>query len=192
VVEKLKSEYDVKTEWRPFLLRPDMPPEGMELPQYIRARRASTGERLRQMAQAAGVEMVFAEHIPNSRMALEASEYARERGRHEEFHKIVFRKFFGEGQDISKWEVLRWAAEEAGLDPDEMQRETEAGKYRPAVEAQAAEAYALGISGVPTYILNDRYAIVGAQPYEAFKEAMAQLAAESGQDGADMSSEGGA
>ena len=136
--------------------------------------------------------MVFAEHIPNSRMALEASEYARERGRHEEFHKIVFRKFFGEGQDISKWEVLRWAAEEAGLDPDEMQRETEAGKYRPAVEAQAAEAYALGISGVPTYILNDRYAIVGAQPYEAFKEAMAQLAAESGQDGADMSSEGGA
>jgi predicted DsbA family dithiol-disulfide isomerase len=159
-----------------------MPPEGMELPQHIRARRASTGERLKQMAEAAGMEMVFAEHIPSSRRALEASEYARQRGRHEEFHKVVFRKFFGEGQDISKWEVLRAAAEEVGLEPDEMRRETETGKYRAVVEAQAAEAYELGISGVPTYILNDRYAIVGAQPYEAFKEAMAQLAAETGND----------
>ncbi|MEK6572938.1 MAG: DsbA family protein, partial [Chloroflexota bacterium] len=76
------------------------------------------------------------------------------------------------------WDVLRAAAEEVGLDPDAMQREIEEGRYRAEVEAQLAEAHALGITGVPTYILNDRYAIVGAQPYEVFKQTMERLATE--------------
>jgi len=33
----------------------------------------------------------------------------------------------------------------------------------------------IGVTGVPTYVINDRYAVVGAQPYEAFKNALAQI-----------------
>jgi predicted DsbA family dithiol-disulfide isomerase len=36
-------------------------------------------------------------------------------------------------------------------------------------------AYQIGVSGVPTYVINDRYALVGAQPYEVFKNALAQI-----------------
>lgn len=129
--------------------------------------------------------MVIHDTIPNSRRALEASEFAREQGRHEAFHRVVFRKFYGEGEELNSWATLRSAAEEVGLDPEAMERQTESGHYRAAVDAQIAEARAMGITGVPTYIFNNKYAVVGAQPYEVFQEAMALLAAEAAGDGPD-------
>ena len=56
-----------------------------------------------------------------------------------------------------------------------MRAETESGKYRAAVDAQIAEAHAAGITGVPTFIFDSKYAIVGARPYAAFQEVMATL-----------------
>lgn len=180
VVERLKAEHDVAVDWRPFYLRPDTPPEGMELPVYLQAQASSTTERLRQMARANGMEMVIPVRIPNTRLAHEATEYAREQGKADDFHRIVFRKYYGEGQDIGQWEVLRAAAEEAGLNADEMERLVTGRRYTTTVEDQVEEAFALGITGVPTYVLNDRYAIVGAQHYEVFEQALQRLAAEAG------------
>jgi predicted DsbA family dithiol-disulfide isomerase len=122
--------------------------------------------------------MVFPTHIPNTRLAHEATEYARQRGKGFEFHHAVFEKFYGKGQDISKWNVLRAAAEEVGLDSEEMQRMVEAGTYTAAVQSEVDQAYQIGVTGVPTYVLNDHYAIVGAQPYEVFQRALERLASE--------------
>lgn len=172
----MEKEYDVDVEWLPFELHPDIPPHGQPVSEYVkRAHAAGAGERLRQMAQAGGRDIVFTDWTPSSRRALEASEYAREQGKHDTFHRVVFRKFYGEGQDMSEWEVLRAAAEEVGLDPDEMQRETESGKYAPVVEQHIHEAHQKGITGVPAYVLGERYLIMGAQPYELFQQVMAEL-----------------
>lgn len=178
MVERLKAEHDAEAEWRPFYLRPDTPPEGMDVPKHLSAQYAATSERLRQMARANGMEMVTPSRIPNTRLAHEATEYARQRGKGFEFHHAVFEKFYGKGQDISKWNVLRAAAEEVGLDAEEMQRMVEAGTYTAAVQSEVDRAYQIGVTGVPTYILNDRYAIVGAQPYEVFRQALERLASE--------------
>jgi len=176
VVERLKSEGLLsEADWRPFFLRPDMPAEGMAVSPETRARRAAGSARLRQMAQTAGLNFVESDHIPNSRRALEASEYARTQGQHEAFQAVVFRKYFGEGQDIGTWAVLRAAAEEVGLDAEAMQAETDADHLRATLDAQIAQAYAIGVNAVPTYVINDRYAVVGAQPYEVFKQAFARI-----------------
>lgn len=169
------EKHNAQVEWRPFYLRPDTPPEGMELPEYVKARAAQSHERLRQRANAVGLEMVFPTHIPNTRLAHEATEYARQREKDFEFHHAVFEKFYGLGEDIGNWAVLRDAARQVGLDADEMQREVEAGKYTAAVNALVKEAYQIGVTGVPTYVLKDRYAIVGAQPYEVFLQALQQI-----------------
>jgi predicted DsbA family dithiol-disulfide isomerase len=178
VVERLATEHEIQVEWRPFYLRPDTPPEGSELPAYIRTRMVGANDRLKQMARAAGMDMVFPTRIPNTRFAHETTEYARAHGKHLEFHRILFRMYYGEGQNISSWNVLRAAAQEAGLDPEEMERDVESGKYTAAVEEQIIEAQEIGISGVPTYILDDKYAIVGAQPYEVFLQALERLKSE--------------
>jgi predicted DsbA family dithiol-disulfide isomerase len=176
VVEKLKAEHNVDVEWRPFYLYLDTPPEGRELPDHVkRARANGSEERLRQIADSYGMEFVSIERIYNTRLAHEATEYARERGNGNEFHKVVFRKVYAEGEDPSQWDVLRSAAEEVGLNADEMQREVESEKYTANVADQVRWAYQIGVTGVPTYVINNRYAIVGAQPYEVFKSTLEQI-----------------
>jgi len=176
VVDLLKAEYKVDVEWRPYYLRPDTPPEGLDLPDYIlKARTNGSEERLQGMAKLHGMEFKSTERIYNTRIAHEATEYARERGMGNEFNRVVFRKVYAEGQDPSKWDVLRSAAEEVDLDPDDMQSVVDGGKYTAQVAAQVRNAQEIGVSGVPTYVINDRYAVVGAQPYEVFKRALAKI-----------------
>jgi predicted DsbA family dithiol-disulfide isomerase len=176
VVEKLKAENKVDVEWRPFYLYFDVPVEGMELPEHVkRARLNGSEERLRQIAESYGMGFVSTKRIYNTRLAHEATEYAREHGKSNEFHKVVFRKVYAEGQDPSQWDVLRSAAEEVGLNTEEMQHEVQNEKYRANVEEQVRQAYQIGVTGVPTYVINNRYAIVGAQPYEVFRKALEQI-----------------
>jgi predicted DsbA family dithiol-disulfide isomerase len=176
VVERLKADYQIDLEWRPFYLYLDTPPEGKDIPDYVkRARAAGSEERLSQIANLNEMPFVSTRRIYNTRLAHEATEYARKHDRSNEFHGVVFRKVYAEGRDISQWEVLRAAAQEVGLDADEMQKDVESGKYTANVAGQVEQAYAVGVTGVPTYVINNRYAIVGAQPYEAFKNALARI-----------------
>ena len=179
MVEKLKDEYNVDVEWRPFYLYFDTPPEGRDLPEHVKQARArGSEERLRQIAASYGMDFVSTRRIYNTRLAHEATEYARVHGKGNEFHRVVFRKVYAEGQDPSQWDVLRAAAQEVGLDADEIQRELENEKYMAEVVDKVRWAYQIGVTGVPTYVINNRYAIVGAQPYEVFKGALEQIANE--------------
>jgi len=166
----------VDVEWRPFYLYFDTPPEGRELPEYVkRARANGSEERLKSIANTYGMDFVSVPRIYNTRVAHEATEYAREHGKGNEFHKLLFHKVYAEGCDPSQWGVLRSAAEEVGLNADEMQREVENEKYTANVADKVRWAYQIGVTGVPTYVINNRYAIVGAQPYEVFKDALEQI-----------------
>ena len=151
----------------------------MELPEYIlRGRANGSEERLKQMADAYGMDFASTKRIYNTRLAHEATEFAREQGKGNEFHRILFRKVYAEGADPSNWEALRAAAAEAGLDGEAMQRAVEGGAYTENVAEQVQFAYQIGVSGVPTYVINGRYAVVGAQPYEVFARVIEKLKAD--------------
>jgi len=176
VVEKLKAEYDVDVEWHPFYLYFDTPPEGRELPEHVlRARAGGSEERLKQIASQYGMPFRSTDRIYNTRLAHEATEYAREHGKANAFHRALFRRVYAEGEDPSQWGVLRETAEEVDLDAEELQLRVERGAYTETVENQVRSAYHIGVTGVPTYVINHRYAIVGAQPYEVFKSALGQI-----------------
>lgn len=164
--------------WRPLILRPEMPPEGVDLSLWYRAtpEQEESRQRLRASAGEVGLPIRFSAHIPNSRRALEATEYAGSVGRGAGFHHAVMHSFFAEGRDISDWEVLRQAALKAGIDADEMRRRTESGEFAAAVKEQDAAARAAGVREAPTYIINDRVKIVGYQRDDVFEEAIARLA----------------
>ncbi len=163
-------------EWRPFYLYFDTPEEGRDLPEHvIRARAAGSEQRLRQIAEGYGMTFHSTKRIYNTRRAHEATEYARDHAAANQFHRIVFGKVYAHGFDISRWEVLRAAALEADLDADDMQQQVAAGIYTERVEDQVRQAYQIGISGVPTYVINNRYAVVGAQPYEVFRDVLQRI-----------------
>jgi len=176
VVEKLKEEYNIDVEWRPFYLYWDIPAEGKELPDYVKRARANGSEqRLEAIATSYRMDFKSTARIYSTRLAHEATEYARENGKANEFHKTLFRKVYAKGQDPSQWAVLRATAEEVGLNPEEMQQLVESNKYTGYVEEQVRWAQQIGVTGVPTYVINDRYAVVGAQPYEVFKNALIRI-----------------
>jgi predicted DsbA family dithiol-disulfide isomerase len=113
-----------------------------------------------------------------SRLALEATEYAREQGKLHSFHRAVFYKLYGEGQDIGNWEVLSDVARNVGLDADDMMLAVTSGAYSAPLDDQMAKAQSLGLDGVPAYILNNKHAVVGAQPYEVFQRLLDEIDSE--------------
>jgi len=176
-VEKLKKEYDIQVDWQPYFLRPDTPPEGWPLPAAIKERMKDPNNPLKLRAAQAGLKMVEREMIPSTRRAHQAAEYARTQGKLEPFHAALLRRYWSEGQDLWAWETLRAAAQEVGLDPDEVQRAVEDGRFAQAVEDAIREAQAMGVNAVPTFLVGDRFAIQGAQSYPVFKQAMERLGA---------------
>ena len=156
-------------------IHPEIPEEGLHWPPYLRQRFGGMSEQLLAQAHQAGLPMVVPQVIPKSRRALEAAEYARESGLHSEFHRVVFRRFYGQGENLASWTMLRAAAEEVGLDADRMQAETESGKFSAFVDRQMSRLVALGATGVPLYVFDNKYAILGLRPYAAFQEVMSVL-----------------
>lgn len=130
---------------------------------------------LRKEAEDNGLKMIAPDFIPNSRRALEAAEYAREQDKHLAYHEATFRKYYTEGQDIGSWEVLRDVAEEIEIDADEMQANTEKKEYEQLVSMHKRQAVASGVKGVPVYIFDSKYVVIGLRPYTAFQEVMQQI-----------------
>ncbi len=147
----------------------------MALPAYVREKMQDPASPLRARFAQAGLKLVERERIPSTRRAHEATEFARDQGLIEPFHHALMRRYWEEGEDISAPQILAAAAVEAGLDPVALQRAVDSGDYRERVETSAAQARSMGVTGIPTFVLGERLAIVGAQEYVSFQRAMAQL-----------------
>jgi predicted DsbA family dithiol-disulfide isomerase len=176
-IEKLRKEYDLDVDWRPFFLRPETPPEGMPLPSYVRERMKDPNEPLKLRAAREGLKMVRSEIVPSTRRAHEAAEFARAKGKLEPLQAALLKRYWEEGQDLYKLDVLRGAAVDAGLDSDELQAAIESGTYKPAVEQAVAEAQEMGVHAVPTFVFDDKLAVQGAQELPVFRMAMERLGA---------------
>jgi predicted DsbA family dithiol-disulfide isomerase len=168
-------------EWRAFLLDPTTPPEGRPYP-YPPEVRAKRRAPMQAMAAEAGRTIVDRDWISNSRLALEAAEYAREQGRFDDFHRAVFDAYFAEGRDIGKLDELRAIARQVGLDDEALAAALAERRYAQRVDADVTLAARIGISAVPAFIIGNR-AILGAQPYQVFEQAMEQLGRERKQAG---------
>jgi predicted DsbA family dithiol-disulfide isomerase len=108
---------------------------------------------------------------PNTRYALEATEYAQQHGKFLDFHHAAYKAFWEDRQDLGELEVLHKVAQEVGLDADEMVKSLEEKTYAETVMAQYQEALKYGISGIPTFLVGNLI-FSGAQPYNIFKTAM--------------------
>jgi predicted DsbA family dithiol-disulfide isomerase len=176
-VEKLRREYDIQVDWQPFLLRPQTPPEGLPLPDYVRERMRDPDDPLKRRAARAGLTLVHRELIPSTRRAHEAAEHARAHGLLEPFHAALLRRYWSEGQDLWSLDVLKDAAREVGLDPDALGQDLESRRYEPGVAEALRQAREAGVEAVPTFLVGERFVIRGAQEYPTFRHALERLGA---------------
>jgi len=99
----------------------------------------------------------------------------REHGRQEPVLQRLYQAYFAEGRPVFEVDALVGLAAEAGLDTGAARQALEDGSYGDAVRADEGQARALGIGGVPFFVIDEKYGISGAQPAAAFTQALQQV-----------------
>jgi len=174
-VEQLKEKFDLDVEWRPFEIHPETPKEGTELnnlpfpKEYLEMMKAN----VKRLADDVGVTFKLTDKLPNSQMALYISEFARKKGKFDEFHKLVFDAYWKDGKDIGDQTMLLSLAELIGFNRKEILEYLDSEEPFEELKKSLKDLRNYGINGVPTFIIGDRI-VVGAQPYEVFESVISK------------------
>jgi predicted DsbA family dithiol-disulfide isomerase len=177
---------DAEVSWHAFQLNPDMPREGRDRTDYLREKFGTDGYpdrivgALREAGMSVGIEFRFdrMNRIPNTLDAHRVIHWAGIAGRQDQAVNSLFRRYFLDGEDLSDPETLVAAADEAGLDAVEIRAKLAGDSDRELVAAADQYVRSLGISGVPTFIFERKYALSGAQDPSVFLQVFDQVAAD--------------
>ncbi len=174
IIEKLKNRFDIEIEHIGIEIHPETPEEGVDLTRRIYGIEEMY-ENLRCRGKQYGLNFCDAKLLSNSRKALIVGEYARKVGRNQEFTHEVFKAYFERCLDIGKEVVLFEIGEKIGLNRKEIEDCLKNPLYENSFAENCAEAKKLDISGVPTFIVNGKYRITGAQSEETFVELFEKI-----------------
>jgi predicted DsbA family dithiol-disulfide isomerase len=159
-----------------FEIHPETPPEGVPL--AVRLPDVDWDgmyENLRRTGSQYRIAFGNVTLLSNSRLAMEASEFARDHGKYDLFSEKVFHAYFTEARDIGRKDVVMKVAGAAGLDVDALQKALIQGRYAHRLREAIEEGQRYNITGVPAFIINRKYKIVGAQPLEVFRDTLKSL-----------------
>lgn len=133
---------------------------------------------MRTMAAEVGLEMKSSDRLINSRQALATAEFAREQGddKFRAVHLALFRGHWEQTAQLDSIPDLVEIGGRCGLDRLALAAALEEKRYEAVIDANRREATALGISAIPAHIFGRRYLILGAQPEQVFRKALAELA----------------
>ena len=122
--------------------------------------------------------------------------FAKKQGLMKEMTERILRAYFTESKHIGNHETLTDLAIEVGLNREEVVQMLGSDEMADAVRADEQAAQQYGVTGVPFYLINKKYALTGAQPTEVFVQALEKIIAEDGitvlnnQDGASCDDDG--
>jgi predicted DsbA family dithiol-disulfide isomerase len=184
----LAPEQAVELAWRPFELNPGMPREGVPRREY-RTRKFGSWERSQELDQrvtlaAAEEGLAFSldrqERTPNTLDAHRLLWLAEQERVQDAVAERLFRAYFVEGVDVGSRERLAELAADAGMDAGAVSRFLAGPEGVDEVRREEARYRTLGVDGVPFVIINNHYAVSGAQRPEVFLQAFRQALAEQG------------
>jgi predicted DsbA family dithiol-disulfide isomerase len=162
--------------WLPFDLHPEYPPEGIPRAELNARYGDDHVDRLRSSFSALGLAYnPPAEIVPNTMRALRLGELAREHDLHQPFHDRLMLAYWEQAIDIGDAGELCRLAAEVGLDDADVRRVLDGDAYRDVVHASTRQAYSIGITGIPGFVLDRRARILGAHPRETFERVLEQL-----------------
>jgi predicted DsbA family dithiol-disulfide isomerase len=175
-LKKARQNYDVAIRYRAYELRPaGSPPIPPEYRARIEQARPVFAER---MKKSFDVTINSGPFGIDSRPALIIDKFAETQGVGEAYHLAALEAYWQHGRDISDMAVLRDIAARTGLDPAGLDAALQDDAYIAAVDADIEQAQDYGLSGVPALVLDSRYLVMGAQPYETLAKAVERAQAD--------------
>lgn len=179
-LERFDGEVDV--DYRAFELDPTVPPGGMDLGDYLARKFGSPAaldrvhDRLAHVGTEVGIDFRWdgkrrVNTFDAHRLAAWAEGAAVAGGR-AALEQRLFRAYFTENLDVADHGVLAGLAAEVDMDPAAASEALATGAGADQVRAEEARATELGISAVPTFVLEGRWAIPGAQDVDTFLQVL--------------------
>jgi predicted DsbA family dithiol-disulfide isomerase len=179
-LEQFQHRNEVEVEWRSFELDPHLTHTNSNIYDYLAHRKNITREasvdmhrRVTEMAEQAGLNFSFENTVvANSFDAHRLIQLAKKNGLGDEAEERLFKAYFTEGKDISDHLTLIILGDEIGLDSKQVKQMLDSDDFADEVRYEERQAGEIGISGVPFFVINDRYAVSGAQQPEVFLHAL--------------------
>lgn len=182
------DDIEVEVRWRPYQLDATLPAKGKDRKQYLEDKFGGPDQakeiyaRIEEAGRLEGIDFAFdkIKLAPNTLNAHRMIRWAANGGEKSQQAMVerLFELFFLEGADIGDLSVLAQAAEDIGMDRSVVEALLATESDRPEVEAEVAVAQRMGVTGVPYFIINNKYAIVGAQEAKTITEAITDAAIE--------------
>lgn len=167
----LRPKLNVKPNWRPFLLNPELPIKGIDRTTYL-IKKFGTMARINNVFSAIGeagqsVEIDFdfgrINKTPNSVNSHKLIRFAELHNIAGDITEALFIEFFINGQDIGDIEVLTDIGVAKGLDADELIFYLKSDEDIKSIYDENIQVHRLGVDGVPSYAFNNEFLISGAQ-----------------------------
>jgi predicted DsbA family dithiol-disulfide isomerase len=175
--------FDVR--WRAFRLDPMVPREGVDRRTYMRAkfgdnpRATAMGDALRSAGDSVDIAFAFdrIEKRPDTLDSHRLIRWAAGAAQQSQVVENLFRAYFEQGRDIGDPAELVAIAREANMDGELVSDLLTRDDDRELIEREDALAHEMGISGVPTFIFENRFMISGAQEPERLLRIIDKVAA---------------
>ena len=172
----MKKEFDIEDQWVSFELHPETPLDGILLAdRFPGADIEGMMAHLNHTGAPFGIRFGELKRLSNSRLALQAGEFARDQGAFHQFHDLLFKAYFTDIRDIGRIEVLLDEAGQAGLDAGALKTALEDGTYLSRLEEAGREARRQEVKAIPALFFNNGtvgHRIVGAQPFQVFQNTL--------------------
>ena len=182
----LAPDVPVEIHWRPFFLNPWVPREGISRDEYLTAKFGSVeaykGIAGRVVAAADEEGLIYRPDLvkrqPNTTDCHRLIHWADAQRQIRRDEAAADGIVFSRRRRPHRFDVLVQAAADVGLDADDVRKRLATDEDVELISAQAKDASDKGISGVPTFVFAQKYAVSGAQPAEQLARAIRQVSAE--------------
>lgn len=175
--------------WRPFMLDPTIPPEGLDRREYMLnkfgpERLKTIHDPLIEAGKELGVPYNFdaITRTPNTLDAHRLIRWSHTVERQNDMVERLFMAYWSEGRDVGDRDVLAACAGEAGINAAQIRELLDTTQDVEETKAEIKHATTIGVTGVPTFILAQSYALSGAQSPEVLADAIGRVAREAVQD----------
>jgi predicted DsbA family dithiol-disulfide isomerase len=183
-IESLKAKgivNEVELTWLPFELNPDMPSEGEQIHEHLtrkygnqdfsasQAKLVSMGKELNfifDFNERSRIYNTFNAHLLLQNVSLEQQQ---------QLSALLFTAYFTNGLDISDKQVLTQFAAKVGLSGQEVNVILDDQAMQIELKSQLTQIQQMGITSVPSMIINDQYLISGGQAAEVFEKSLVSI-----------------
>ena len=185
-LRRLEGEVEAEIRWHPFELNPMMPPEGQELREHMtekygtnRQQSDAARSRLASVGDSLGFSFNFYEgqRIYNTFLAHQLLKWAEQEGKQSELELALFESYFSNQENVGDEATLAQVAGRVGLDEAEAAALLDDGRFAREVREHQRFWLSKGIQAVPSFVLDGRFLIPGAQNPEVFVAAIEKLTA---------------